>query len=84
MQLLQLVILIIINFLKIYIQVLSNSVAEALELENHPGTKETRRFVRTFNRFFDMLNVRSLKEGVFKRQPDKLPYRSVDDGRLKV
>ena len=65
-------------------QVLSNSVAEALELENLPETQETRRFVRTFNRFFDMLNVRSLKEGVFKRQPDKSPHKSVDDDRLKV
>ena len=60
----------IVILIFIYMQVLSNSIAVALELQNDPETKETRRFVATFNRFFDMLNVRSLKEGVFKRQPE--------------
>lgn len=36
-------------------------MAEALAYENNPDTKETERFVRNFDKFFDVVNVRSLK-----------------------
>ena len=64
-------------------QVLSNSVAEALAFDGKPpDTRETQRFVSMFNRFFDMMNVRSLKEATPKRQTDKAPYRHLDDKRI--
>ena len=65
-------------------QVLSNSVAEALALDGDPSTTETQRFVRMFNRFFDLLNVRSLSESIRHRKPDVRPYRDLSDERLKV
>ena len=66
------------------VQVLSNSVAEALAMENKPHLSETVRFVKTFNKFFDLLNVRSLTEAQIHRNPNVRPYRSVDDDRFKV
>ena len=68
---------------KISTQVLSKSVAEAMEYYDDNDTVETRKFVRTFDRFFDMLNTRSLEEGIYKK-PDLLPYRKIDDTRFKV
>ena len=64
--------------------VLSNSVAEALALDGDPSTTETQRFVRMFNRFFDLLNVRSLSESIRHRRSDTWPYRDPNDERLKV
>ena len=76
---------IIILFTRCFItQVLSNSVAEALALDGDPSTTETQRFVRMFNRFFDLLNVRSLSESIRHRKPDVWPYRDLSDERLKV
>lgn len=46
--------------------------------------KETERFVRIFDRFFDMLNTRSMNESIFKRKPDLAPYRTSEDTRLMV
>ena len=65
-------------------QVLSNSVAGALALDGDPSTTETQRFVRMFNRFFNLLNVRSLSESIRRRKPDTRPYRDPNDERLKV
>ena len=65
-------------------QVLSKSVADALEYYSEPDTTETQRFIRYFDRFFDMLNTRHLEEGIRKRKPDLAPYRTPDDSRLKV
>lgn len=45
---------------------------------------ETARFVKYFDRFFDMLNVRSIDESFFQRKPDLAPYRTTTDSRLKV
>lgn len=66
------------------LQVLSKTVADALQLENNPNLTETIRFIRKFDRFFDMMNVRSLDESVLKRKPDLRPFRSITDNRFKV
>lgn len=65
-------------------QVLSKSVADAMEYKGDSDIKETVRFVRIFDRFFDMLNTRSLQESIHKRKPDLAPYRTPEDTRLKV
>ena len=39
-----------------YFQVLSNSVAVALETQGNVATKSTQKFNQTFNKFFDILN----------------------------
>jgi len=46
--------------------------------------KETERFVRIFDRFFDMLNTRSMNESIYERKPDLAPYRTSVDTRLMV
>ena len=48
-------------------KVLSTSVADAFAFIGKPHTKETERFARTFDKFFDLFNVRSLTEGIRKR-----------------
>ena len=50
-------------------QVLGKSVADALSYYNEADTVETRRYVLYFDRFFDMLNTRHLKEGYQKKKP---------------
>ena len=65
-------------------QVLSRTVGDALLHYNEEDTIETARFVKMFDRFFDMLNTRSLKEHIFQRKPDLSPYRTPDDTRLQV
>ena len=66
------------------VQVLSSSVAAAMEYFGDTETVETQKFVRIFDRFFDCLNTRHPKEGILKRKPDLSPYRSLSDTRLKV
>lgn len=63
---------------------LSNSVADAMEYMGDANTKETERFIRMFDRFFDMLNTRSMDESVYRRKPDLAPYRISNDTRLEV
>ena len=65
-------------------QVMSNTVAEALARDGDSRTTETRRFVKMFNKFFDLLNVRSLNEAIHERNPNKEPFRSPSDSRLQV
>lgn len=65
-------------------QVLSESVASALEFYGDSTTVETKRFVQTFDRFFDCLNVRSTEEYKRKRKPNLRPYTSPTDERLTV
>ena len=72
------------NYLDYIPQVLSKSVADAFSREENDGLRETERFVRKFDRFFDCMNVRNFKEAVYKRKPDLRPYRSSDDPRLSV
>lgn len=56
-----------------------------LEATNHlwKDAAETEKFCRIFDRFFDCMNTRNLKEGKMKRKPDLRAYFSQDDARLK-
>ena len=45
-------------------------MANALAFYGRSDTKETERFVRFFDKFFDCLNVRGLDEHIKKRKPD--------------
>ena len=73
-----------ISRLPMFIQVLSSSVANALQLTKEEEVEETMKFVANFDKFFDSLNVSSLSAGKLKRNPFKSPYRSATDFRLKV
>ena len=44
-------------------QILSSTVANALELMYGDNVSETINFIRNMNRFFDCMNVRNLFEG---------------------
>ena len=59
----------------IHLQVLSKTVADAMEFYGIPGTKETIGFVRMIDRAFDCLNGRNLMECKLRRKPDLRPYR---------
>ena len=59
-------------------------MAKALAFYGDPKTRETQRFVRNFDIFFDCLNVRSLNEHIRHRKPNLEPYKSKDDERFKV
>ena len=63
---------------------LSKSVADGFEYYKVPGTSETTRFVRMFDKAFDCLNVRNLHEWREKRKADRKPYDSPTDERLEV
>ena len=45
---------------------------------------ETAKFTSNFDKFFDVLNVKSLTEGKHKRKESRLPYASAEDPRLDV
>ena len=63
---------------------LSESVANALNYYGQSGTKETEKFIRIFDKFFDCVNVRSVSEAATKRKPNQEVYKSPDYVRLKV
>ncbi|XP_072047274.1 uncharacterized protein [Amphiura filiformis] len=60
-------------------QVLSETIACALP----ESESVTREFVRIFDKFFDVLNVRSPHEGAWHNKPNMKPYRSLEDPRLQ-
>ena len=64
-------------------QVLSRSVAIALEENGNSDVLGTAQFCRMMNDFFDCTNVRSLTEHVKKRNEFIKPYTSADDDRLR-
>lgn len=68
----------------LYVQVMSESVASALQLLRDEGTRETRVFIRVIDRFFDFLNVKSTVLWELKRKDSIAPYRSSSDYRFKV
>ena len=63
---------------------MSESVASALEFLDNDRTKETRRFIRMVDRFFDYLNVRSPLVHQLKRKESIAPYAKPTDERFKV
>lgn len=65
-------------------QVLSQSVANALKLTGGDEVTETIKFVDKFDKFFDCVNVSSLSAGKLSRNAFKSPFRSPNDFRLKV
>ena len=66
------------------LQVLSESVANALERTGGNEVSETVKFVRNMDRFFDCLNVSNFTTGYHKRKVYQNPYTSKNDFRLKV
>ncbi len=67
-----------------YFKVLSSSVANALQSFYGQKLQGTVEFIKTFDKFFDCMNTRSLTEANRNRKPDMAPYTSPDDSRLKV
>ncbi len=65
-------------------QVLSESVASALEYMDRDETVETRRVIRLMHMFFDCMNSKNPVEYVRKRKDTRAPYRTPDDWRFKV
>ena len=63
-------------------EVLSETVACALERYVGPHTSETVKFIRIMNKFFDCMNTRNLSEAARTRNPNKRAYTSVEDDRL--
>lgn len=63
-------------------QVLSTTVADTFSSMEDETLRETERFIRTFDKFFDLMNVRSTKECVYQRKPNLRPYRKSTDARL--
>ena len=64
-------------------QVLSSTVADAVEMLYGENTAETVKFIRHMNKFFDCMNVHSLSEAPRKRNENVKPYTSVDDPRIE-
>lgn len=59
-------------------------MSDAFSYFADPSTEETQKFVLMFDKFFDCMNVRSLKEWAFKRKDNLKPYCSPTDDRLQV
>ena len=67
---------------KLATQVLSKSVAIALEETENDEVLGTAEFCKMMNNYFDCTNVRSLTEHEKKRNPLLKPYSSQDDERF--
>jgi hypothetical protein len=68
---------------KLATQVLSRSVALALEESGNSDVLGTATFCRMMNDFFDCANVRSLHEHERKRNDRIKPYTALDDDRFR-
>ena len=66
------------------LQVLSETVASALQVLTKGDTVETRLFIRMTDRFFDCLNVKSPRQGILERKEYRRPYSSPNDHRFMV
>lgn len=65
------------------VQVLSNSVSEALQHHYPSGeADETAKFCKMINNFFDCANVRSTTEFSRKHNEFLAPYQSTSDNRF--
>ena len=65
------------------VQILSETVANALELTSRNTTVETVKFIRHMDKFFDIMNTRNFKESVKKKNENVKPFTSPDDPRLR-
>jgi len=63
-------------------QIMSNTVANGLEFVCGQEVQPTVQFIKHINKWFDMMNIRSLNEAGRTRNVDLVPFRSVDDARL--
>ncbi|XP_046579981.1 uncharacterized protein LOC124287470 [Haliotis rubra] len=68
--------------MKVNLDVLGKTFADALEELYGDQVIETVKFIRHMNKFFDCLNVRSLSEGRKTRNRDRDIYCEADDDRL--
>lgn len=55
-----------------------------MQLTGGCEAQETAKFIIMFDKFFDVLNVRSFTEGTRSRKPFLHPYRHGNDQRLDV
>ena len=63
---------------------LSDTVGNALQLTGNAEYMSAIDFVKTFNKAFDCLNVKSFGQGVHSRNVNLMQYSSSSDERLKV
>ena len=63
------------------LQTLSQSVGNAMEMQGRHDTKSTIKFIKTFNKTFDCLNVMTTNS---RGSMNKLPYKSKEDPRFEV
>ena len=70
--------------MKLAMQVLSQSVANALEESGDNDVLETAKFCRMMNSFFDCTNVRSRTEHIHKKNEFIKPYTSLNDERFST
>ena len=66
------------------VQVMSQSVSQALYLTGGKEAFETAYFIGKIDNFFDCLNVINYTKGIHKRKPFQKPYFKADDSRLEV
>ena len=64
-------------------EVLSDTVALDIEQQNSPSTKETVRFIRYFNKFFDCLNGAHSAQHIRTRNSNLAPYTNENDPRFE-
>ena len=72
------------NYIFIKVQVMSESVASALEFVDNDATQQTQLFIRMIDRFFDLLNVKGPQVAKLKRKDSLAPYTRPSDERFKV
>ena len=62
--------------------VLSSTVANALDLKYGSSVSATVKFVRLMNKWFDIVNVKHIREGRNSRNPDLMPFTDINDPRI--
>ncbi|XP_071855332.1 uncharacterized protein [Apostichopus japonicus] len=65
-------------------QVLSKTVANAIESMGRDEMASTVHFINKLNDWFDCLNVANVTQHIQSKNPNLAPYRSIDDERLKL
>ena len=65
-------------------QVMSESVASALEYIDADATQQTRLFIHMVDKFFDCLNAKGPQMAKLKQKDNTAPYTTPSDERFKV